>query len=195
MGYTHYWRRTKEIDLPVMKKIVDDFTKIVIAISPYVDLADGNGENTAIVSYNEIRFNGNSKCGHPKEDLGITWPSDDAGGINNPYKEDVRNGNWFAGELLQKRCCGGDCSHETMLFERIKTLQDWNKPNEQKLYYNFCKTAFKPYDIAVIALLIIAKHYLNDKIVVSSDGTDNQWFDGKLLCQQTLEYGLEFKLD
>lgn len=178
-----------------MKQIVDDFNKIVIAINPYVDLAGGSGAGTPIISYNKICFNGREKCGHPKEDLGITWPSDDAGGIANPYKENVEAGSWFAGAQLQKRSCGGDCSHETMLFERIKTLEEWEKQKENGLYFDFCKTAFKPYDLAVIALLIIAKYYLKDKIEVSSDGTEGQWFDGKLLCQQELGYGLDFKLN
>lgn len=161
----------------------------------YVDLAGGDGKGTPIVSYNKICFNGCEKCGHPQDDLGITWPSDDAGGVANPFKEDAHKGDWFAGAQLQKRTCGGDCSHETMLFERVRTLDAYDKPNKKGLYFDFCKTAFKPYDLAVIALLIIAKHYLQNKIKVHSDGTEEQWFDGKLLCQQELGYGLDFKLD
>jgi len=195
MGYTHYHYRQKEIDLPIMQKIVEDFTRVAVVIDPYVSLAGGHGIDKPVITLQAIVFNGQKKCGHPKEDLGITWPSDDAGGIANPFKEKAANGSWFAGAQLQKRSCGGDCSHETMAFERIMTLQKWDEPKANGLYFEFCKTAFKPYDLAVIALLIIAKHYLKEKIVVLSDGTEEQWFDGKLLCNQVLGYGLDFTLD
>jgi len=46
--------------------------------------------------------------------------------------------------------------------------------------------------LAVISFLIIAKHYLKDKIKVSSDGEDQHWFDGKMLCQMILGFGLEY---
>ncbi len=193
MGFSHYWRREQEIAQPTMESIVNDFRKIVKAISSYVDLAGGQGEGKPEITYDKIWFNGNAKCGHPREDLGITWPSDDAGGIAEPFKENVQKGNWFAGAQLQKRTCGGDCSHETMAFPRIMKLEKWQEP-KNGLYFEFCKTAFKPYDLAVIALLIIAKHYLKEKIKVSSDGTDEQWFDGKFICQNVLGYGLDFKL-
>jgi len=195
MGYTHYWYIVKEIDLSIMKQIVDDFKKVLPILNKYVDLANGNGEGNPVISYNEICFNGRQECNHLKDELGIAWPSDDAGGIATPYKEDVKKGDWFAGVLLQKRTCGGNCAHESMMIERIKSLREWDSPKENGLYFDFCKTAFKPYDLAVITLLIIAKHYLKEKIKVSSDGTDAQWFDGKMLCQQELEYGLDFELN
>lgn len=44
--------------------------------------------------------------------------------------------------------------------------------------FNFCKTAQKPYDIAVVACLIILQHYLKDAIEVSSDGDATDWFPG-----------------
>ena len=194
MGFTHYWYREKEIELSTMKQIVDDFTKVVKVMQPYVDLADGLGRGTPVISYNKICFNGRNNCGHPRGELGIAWPSDDAGGVATAYKENVEAGDWFAGALLQKRSCGGRCSHETMMFERIMTLRSWDTPKDNGLYFMFCKTAFKPYDLAVISLLIIAKHYLKENVKVCSDGTDEQWFDGKMLCQQELGYGLDFQL-
>jgi hypothetical protein len=62
-------------------------------------------------------------------------------------------------------------------------------------YFGFCKTAFKPYDWAVTAFLIIAKHYLGDRILVHSDGTSANWHDARLICQIELGYGMEFKGD
>ena len=57
------------------------------------------------------------------------------------------------------------------------------KPPGNGKYFNFCKTVFRPYGIVVTTFLRIAKHYLEDKIEVSSEGKDVHWFDGKMLCQ------------
>ena len=123
------------------------------------------------------------------------------------------SGTWFAGLKLKKRSCGGDCSHETFNLPLEIEKHDWQKPigkighydvngnpvyNDPKEvghYFEFCKTAYKPYDLAVIICLIIAKHHLADALTVSSDGTDEQWMDGKIICQKILGYGLDFQLE
>ena len=43
--------------------------------------------------------------------------------------------------------------------------------------------------------LIVAKHYLGDQISVSSDGEEAQWFDGQMLCQTVLDYGMGYTLE
>jgi hypothetical protein len=121
-------------------------------------------------------------------------------------------GTWYAGLELAKRTCGGDCSHETFSLPLEMDKTGWrepvgkiayyddcgnpvfNKKEEVGLFFGFCKTAYKPYDLAVICCLIIAKHHLKSEIVVSSDGTLEQWKDGMLICQKILGYGMEFKL-
>jgi len=60
------------------------------------------------------------------------------------------------------------------------------------LYFQCCKTAYKPYDLAVIICLIIAKHHLGKDLLVSSDGELSHWQDGMLICQKILGYGLDF---
>ena len=125
--------------------------------------------------------------------LAIAWPSKDAIGLADAG-EDVRKGNWFAGAYISKRTCDGDCSHETFHFPRVFKPHDWEEP-KNGLYFDFCKTAFKPYDLAVTAFLIVAKHHLRDRLVVHSDGEDTQWQDARWLCQMELDYGLDFQLD
>jgi len=195
MGYTHYWRREQEIDLKVMKNIVDDFKKVLPKLEEAgVPMAGGDGEGEPTINYNEVCFNGSKHCGHlPDSEIVIPWPTKDAGGIAM-YVEKVKTGVWFAGAEIKKRVCDGDCSYETLYFPRHFFPEKWEKPKKGK-YFEFCKTAFRPYDLAVITFLIIAKHYLKEKIIVKSDGTNDHWFDGKLLCQMTLHYGLNFKLD
>jgi hypothetical protein len=123
------------------------------------------------------------------------------------------SGTWFAGLKLNQRSCGGDCSHETFCLPLELEKSDWrspidkishydangqpvyNDPNEVGRFFEFCKTAYKPYDLAVIICLIIAKHYLGKDILVSSDGTIEQWKDGMVICQKILGYGLDFNFD
>jgi hypothetical protein len=57
----------------------------------------------------------------------------------------------------------------------------------------FCKTAFKPYDVAVTAALLIAKHHWGESFEIRSCGSDAQWWDAKLICQRVLGYGALFR--
>ena len=123
MGYTHYWKRKKEITIETMRLIVKDFQKAIPELSKYIDLAGGNGSGDSVISVEEVSFNGRRKCGHEKHELGITWPSKIAGGVAIPYQENAENGSWFAGTELDKRMCGGDCSHETLCFPRKPVAQ------------------------------------------------------------------------
>ena len=53
--------------------------------------------------------------------------------------------------------------------------------------FNFCKTAYKPYDVVVIACLITLQHYLGDLIEVGSDGDASEWVDGLELAKKVLK--------
>ncbi len=194
MGYTHYWYREEAIDKNTFKSIKNDFVKVYA--HSFIKLASGSGQGQPELTTRMVCFNGFEKCGHKKSDLGITWPSENAGGVSSGENErtKISDGSWFAGAKLTTRTCGGDCSHESVDFP-IKLEKDrFIQKNDSGLNFNFCKTAYKPYDLLVTAFLIIAKHYLKDSFKVSSDGTNNDWFDGALLCHTHLGYGLEFKI-
>lgn len=49
---------------------------------------------------------------------------------------------------------------------------------------DFCKTARKPYDKVVTAVLLLAKHYMPDNITLGSDGDVLDWEEGRLLAEQ-----------
>lgn len=88
---------------------------------------------------------------------------------------------------------GEDGSHETLYIPRIFKPNDWNKP-EKGLYFEFCKTARKPYDKVVVAVLIaLKKHFPTVK--VSSDGDNDDWQEGKEFCQKILGFGANFNID
>lgn len=109
----------------------------------------------------------------------IPWPAPDAGGV---FAGGAVAGTWFAGHLVATRMCPGDCSYETFRFPRVYQPREWEHPDERGLYFGFCKTAFRPYDLAVTAFLVIAKRRLGERLVVITDGEDAHWFDAKLLC-------------
>ncbi|HOW87327.1 MAG TPA: hypothetical protein PKV84_01550 [Candidatus Omnitrophota bacterium] len=205
MGYTHYWyRKDKAIEEKVFERIASDFKKLLPVFEKLgITLAGDNGSGEPVIDKTEISFNGLEKCGHPASyELGIAWPSQNAAGIANPWREDVQNGSWFGGATIDKRTCSGDCSHETCWFPRVlpedrRTRFD-SHPTEENgagWQFNFCKTAYKPYDLAVTAFLVIAKHHLKEKISVHSDGETQHWADARILCEQTLGFGIGFELD
>ena len=77
----------------------------------------------------------------------------------------------------------GDNGHETCYMTK------------DKKDFAFCKTARKPYDIAVTAFLIICKHYLGDDIEVTSDGDNEAFDDARIFCDKILGYGIDFVSD
>lgn len=199
MGYTHYWYREKEYSPEEFRRIIDDFREMLPVLQESgVKLAGGLGKGEARINYEDVWFNGPEDCGHAEFNLHIAWPSKNAGGIGKDPKKAV-NGAWFAGAKIETRVCGGDCSHETFRFPKVFKIPDWQKEadhlGKSGLYFSCTKTAYKPYDLAVNCFLIIAKHHLGERIMVSSDGENEHWFDGMLLCHKILGYGLEFKLD
>lgn len=83
--------------------------------------------------------------------------------------------------------CEGDCSHEAFTFPRILQPSNWQEP-ERGLYSDFCKTASKKYNSAVMVFLLIAKHHLCET-EISTDGTDDEWDEARRFCQNILGYG------
>ncbi|NBU33866.1 hypothetical protein EBZ38_03475 [bacterium] len=75
----------------------------------------------------------------------------------------------------------GDDAHEEF------SLREHYRQNFEGDAFNFCKTAQKPYDIVVVACLIVLKHRLKDLIVVSSDGYSDDWKEGLRLAKNVLK--------
>ena len=72
---------------------------------------------------------------------------------------------WFNG-------AGGE-GHETFVLERTPSGRIYDGR-----HFSFCKTARKPYDRVVIAILACAAEHAPDHIQVSSDGTRDEWQPG-----------------
>jgi hypothetical protein len=66
--------------------------------------------------------------------------------------------------------------HETFMLDILGTGRepgDW-----------FCKTARKPYDLLVTAVLLRAKHRLGDRVSLASDGTYADWAPARRLVAE-----------
>ena len=192
MGYTHYWyRKEPGFGREAIEHISSDFAKLVgPLLEAGVVLAGPDGTEAPEISSAALAFNGPADCGHEPRDLGITWPSNDARGgvgVSSPAV-----GTWFAGAKLATRTCGGDCSHESFFLEASPVEPSKASSGD---YFDFCKTAYKPYDLAVTAALIVAKNHLGDRIRILSDGETQDWGDARRLCQYVLGYGADFDLD
>ncbi|MHC4616437.1 MAG: hypothetical protein ACYTEQ_01655 [Planctomycetota bacterium] len=197
MGYTHYWYMKKGvINKPTWKLICADVRKVLdVCTKNGIMLADGFGENEPVVDDTHIWLNGSQSCGHARDSsIVIPWPSDTAGGVAG-RGEDVKAGHWPAGVSLEKRACDGDCSYETFRIPRKAEHDEYTNDISKPWVFSFCKTAYRPYDIAVTACLVVLKHHLKDRIVVKSDGEHKDWFDGMVVCAMHLGYGINFKLD
>lgn len=84
-----------------------------------------------------------------------------------------------------------DDSHETLYIERVSTAR---MDKGDKLVFNFCKTAEKPYDKVVVAVLVALKqHFPASKI--SSDGGMDDWQAGIDLAKGAVGYGSNFELE
>jgi len=194
MGYCHYWGMEKEITPEAFSRIIADVQQMILTLDDLgVRLAGPLGEGLPEIEVDHIAFNGLWDCGHPKNDeISIPFPAVDAQGIGN--SANAVAGSYFGmGTLLQHRACDGNCSYETFKF--AKSFAQTAKDIDGR-YSDSCKTAFRPYDLAVQCVLLIAKHHLKDDIQVWSGGSDFHWNDARLLTYSHLNYPLmQYRMD
>lgn len=198
MGYTHYWYRRETLDPAKFFEAAQDFVAVKKELGKLgLKLAGAHGTGSPLIDGRGIIFNGVEKCGHTEADLGITWPSRKAGGLNTEAGVKAAGGVWYAGATLETRTCGGSCARETFHFPRVMEVSDWQRKDAERvktgLWFECTKTAYKPYDLAVTAALVILKHHFPE-MKVSSDGEQKDWFDAMLLVHQVRGYGLSFRL-
>lgn len=74
-----------------------------------------------------------------------------------------------------------DDGHETMYWAGIPTQPEYRKDSSD--YFEFCKTAAKPYDAVVTAILIRAKVIYGSCVSVRSDGDWQEWLAGRVIYE------------
>lgn len=190
MGYTHYWYRPAAIPDATFEAIRNDFGRVILPLSDVgIELAGGLGKGPPEITNDAIVFNGVDECGHPQTDaLVIPYPSEHAQGVG-PSSTAIDGSFYGLGVTVRHRCCSGRCSYETFRLAKRKVPAVSETPDENGLYCEYVKTGFRPYDVGVTCILLIAKRHLRDRFVIHSNGADAQWVDAKRICQQVLGYG------
>jgi len=77
---------------------------------------------------------------------------------------------------------GRDLAHETFHWAGIPTHPKHREDEPE--FFSFCKTAYKPYDAVVTAILIRAKHIYGSCVSISSDGNWQDWQAGRELYER-----------
>ena len=177
MGNTHYWNRPQIIQPATFNAIGNDLERLLPTLEAAgAPLANPYGREEAEIRPEFIGFNGVACCGHDKNpNVRLPWPQDDAYGIGN--NRDVA-GN------LPYRTCNGDCSYESVWFERCAPDDECDGRTR-----GFCKTNYRPYDLAVMTFLVIAQRHLGEGLTVETDGNACHWAEAFALCQMHLGYG------
>jgi hypothetical protein len=99
--------------------------------------------------------------------------------INSLPKDMIMGGNGTGYPITNKDeiCFNGneidDQYHETFHITKAKYAD-----------FNFCKTASKPYDVAVVAVLCLVEHIAPGVLNIGSDGNSKDWAAGLALAQK-----------
>jgi len=182
MGYYHSWeQRISDSHPEAFVAIRADFEKLILPLADLgCPIAGPDGTGVPEITDNYIQFNGVRHCGHEKvEGPVVVFPTKFACGIDRSATSRLIDTPIMM-TFATKRRRDGECCHDDFWLSK-------HNPN------GFCKTAFKPYDLAVTAALLIAKHHWREKIEVTSCGSEVHWSDAKLVCDLVLGYGASFQ--
>lgn len=147
MGYTHYFSKPKTIQAATWKKLTADVSTVIANLPKkaiHTEYKWDAATSTSSRIEHKVKL---ALCG--KEDQRGSKPIVDSKMI------------YFNGAGSKKF----DLGHETFAIARVGGSGDFG---------NFCKTARKPYDLAVCAALILLAYHV-PKATVSSDGDHKNW--------------------
>jgi len=136
MGYTHYWKRSKDLDKTMFIEAKNDCQKICDVLKNQYDIQiqkEYDDSNPPIFNDDIIRFNGIE-----------------------------------------------DDGHETFLIT--------SNGND---HFQFCKTAEKPYDLAVQCCLLIFHYYFKSDFTFSSDGGEEDWANAVKVVNEVFDYNID----
>ena len=156
MGYSTYWNRVrKDFNEEEWNSLIKD-CKVLYKNMPKHSLSAGgwSKEDPLFINgcsgYNKAQFTNKHIIFNGGNGSKRTFTVDTKyeGKERKSWKDSIEN----------------DLDHETFLLTRKDSGN-----------FNFCKTARKPYDLMVCAVLFLAKYHLKDKIKISSDGDMEDW--------------------
>ena len=114
--------------------------------------------------------------------------------LDIPLADADGRGNPVFGEEFIAFNGRGEHAYEGFIVDRLFSVESHDDPDEHGRYFDFCKTAHRPYDLAIQCCLIVLKHYFGDQFKVKSDGEQADWAPAMEACQAALGFGQDFKL-
>ena len=158
MGFSHYYSVKKEIEQEVWNEFLKSVKKLYKNMPEH---SHSSGDN-----YSEMPLSLSGCWNHEKPQF--TKEQICFNGSNGLKRIKTKDG-WQDAKHSNKEW--NDLGHETFVLNR-KGCQE------------FCKTARKPYDIMVQAVLVIAKYYFESNISIGSDGDMEDWREAmKFVCE------------
>ena len=82
-------------------------------------------------------------------------------------------------------------NHETFTLDRAMQPPNLRLP-EKDHFFNFCKTAQKPYDLMVMCVLLVANALEPDVITYATDGAESDWQPAIDLVNKVCDLGVSF---
>jgi len=183
MGYTHYWRRPEGTahDTIAWNAFVND-CKVLYKHMPEHSHSSGD-----FFGNDPLYLSGCFKYQRPVFNEKMIFFN----GSGVPPQKRTKNEHMeWVGVHDEKFC------HETFHLQKTaRELEPWERKD---VLFSYCKTARKPYDLMVQAVLILYKYYF-PYVEISSDGELNDWSEAFKFVAGTLPtgtgIGLELLLD
>lgn len=212
MGYSHYINRKRELNKEQFSALAKDLHRIYGYVENELGIKLANGisdlDSQPEADENSIWFNGSDQqpvgVWTTGEEVSIPWPDNNAS-INDTITDPIQtkvSGHWEAGTLLSQRTSPvsnnsglGSGSYESFSIPRVYEPQKWEEQPKNGLYLESCKTGYRPYDIAVTAVMLALKHYFPNDVFLTTDGEPKDWFDGRMICFNLLGYGINTDVD
>lgn len=145
MGYTHYHPQRRSATAEEWALIVRDFGALLARVPEYAYATRGIHRGRPLEIVGPMGAKGSAPV--------ITADRIAFNGGGEPYDAEGES----------------ELSHETMELERARKHDEWDDKSRDP--FRFCKTARKPYDLVVCALLIVANHHAGERL---------EWDDGAL---------------
>jgi hypothetical protein len=165
MGYTHTWTRPRVINKTTYARMRQDFIQLMQNLPKYFPVPNTYYRCPLVLK----GWDGIS-------DLDLSDPDEFIFNGDASYQITVQ---WLIKEERDQ------LSHDTFRFDR--KYHKHARENEEGIYSNFCKTATKPYDLAVCGCLLIAQHHLQEDFTLHSSGnihTEQSWPEVRRLIEQ-----------
>lgn len=176
--------RAEVLDEETYEAFLSDVQLVIDACPPGL-LASGTGHGKVTIGKGKLRLNGQYRRPSDAQcDTILAWLETYA--VKTLYLESQRA--FFYREEMRddyrEFYTKYDGSHETLCIDRIFDTSGYVSRDERGWLFDCTKTAQKPYDTAVVAILILLAAHFPEACALSSDGHAEEWRAGLALARE-----------